>query len=87
MQISVRELKGNLSKYLQLSQTGEPIVIASHNKPVARLTPLPSQGGSGVKNLPASGLVEWDGRKPIFKSQRPKIIGKTAAEYVLEGRE
>ena len=33
MQVSVRELKNNLSKYLKLVRQGESVVVTSHRLP------------------------------------------------------
>jgi len=88
MQISIRQLKDNLSKYLHLSQQGEMIVVTSHNRPVVRLAPIPVTENAGLQSLLASGLAQWNGQKPALDRQvpRPKIAGKTAAEVVLEER-
>lgn len=38
MEVSIREMKNRLSKYLKLVQTGKDVVITDRGKPVARLT-------------------------------------------------
>lgn len=38
MQVSIREMKNRLSKYLKLVQTGKDVVITDRGRPVARLT-------------------------------------------------
>jgi len=38
-QISIQDLKKNLSAVLREAAAGGPIVITSHNRPVARLSP------------------------------------------------
>lgn len=40
MEISVRELKANLSKYLQRVKGGGTVIVTSHGKPTARLVGL-----------------------------------------------
>jgi len=38
MEVSIREMKNRLSKYLKLVQSGKDVVITDRGKPVARLT-------------------------------------------------
>jgi prevent-host-death family protein len=57
MEVSVRELKANLSAVLRQVEAGESAVITSHRKPVARLTPPLPQGDSIVDRLIAAGLM------------------------------
>ena len=38
MEVSIREMKNGLSKYLKLVQTGRDVVITDRGRPVARLT-------------------------------------------------
>jgi prevent-host-death family protein len=38
MQVSIREVKNSLSKYLKLVQMGKDVVITDRGRPVARLT-------------------------------------------------
>jgi prevent-host-death family protein len=38
MEVSIREMKNRLSKYLKLVQTGRDVVITDRGRPVARLT-------------------------------------------------
>lgn len=42
--VNVAELKQKLSAYLRIVEQGEDVVITSHQRPVARLTPEPSSG-------------------------------------------
>jgi prevent-host-death family protein len=39
MEVSVREMKNNLSKYLKRAQAGEEVIITDRGRPVARLGP------------------------------------------------
>jgi len=40
MNVAVRELKDHLSEYLNRASAGEELVVTSHGKPIARLTPI-----------------------------------------------
>jgi len=80
MQVSVRELKSNLSRYLREVKQGKIIEITRHRRLIARLCP------AGEPKMIANGLVTWDGGKPKGGRVRPKISGKSVAERVLEDR-
>jgi prevent-host-death family protein len=89
MRISVHELKNHLSQYLSQVKAGALIVITSHNKPLAKLIPFPQFSGEEAHAgmlLQIEG-VTWNGKKPQGGgTERPKITGKTVAEYVIEDR-
>jgi len=40
MQVSVKELRDHLSLYLHKVENGEEIIITSHRKPVAQISPI-----------------------------------------------
>lgn len=40
MEVSIRDMKNRLSKYLKLVRAGEEVVITDRGKPVAQLTPI-----------------------------------------------
>jgi prevent-host-death family protein len=40
MEVSVREMKNNLSKYLKRAQAGEEVIVTDRGRPVARLGPV-----------------------------------------------
>ena len=89
MNVSVREFKDRLSKYLRLVDEGEPVVITSHNKPVAILNPVARTDKPGLQQLLAAGKLKWSGRCAHIDPHRPvaAIEGKSVAETVLEDRE
>jgi prevent-host-death family protein len=83
--VGVRELKSNLSAYLEKAQKGQTIIITSHGKPVAQLTPAKEELMERVKALQAAGLILWSGKKPVVK--KPKVInrsGKQVSDIYLE---
>ena len=89
MKVSVRELKDRLSEHLRAVQGGQAIVVTSHNKPVARLSPVPAQSASGVQRMIDEGLATWDGKKPRVTRRRPVKLrgaGDTVADMVLNDR-
>lgn len=40
MEVSIREMKNHLSKYLRLIRAGKDVVITDRGAPVARLLPI-----------------------------------------------
>lgn len=87
MQVSVRDLKNHLSKYLHLVQEGEQIIVTSHHVALARLLPIPQHGDEEIQSILRVEGISWNGKKPTGGKQRPTIKGnKTASEYVLEDR-
>ena len=86
MQVSLRELKDNLSKYLQLVKKGKPVIVTSRNIPLARVTAIPEIEGTDLKPLVQSEGIHWNGKKPRGGCSSPQVKGKTSAELVLEDR-
>ena len=87
MQISVRELKNHLSKYLKLVRAGETVIITSHKRPIARLISIATVESEDLvtqlTNIPG---VKWTGGKPEGACIALAAGEKTAAEMVLEDR-
>ncbi len=85
IEVGVRELRDGTSRYVERAQAGEVITVTKHGKPVARLVPvdLPPE----MARLLEEGRVRWTGRKPGFGAPaRLRQEGRTAADYVAEGR-
>jgi prevent-host-death family protein len=96
MKASVRELKGELSRYLRQVAAGEEVTVTSRGRPIARLVrmvPLPGDEeptAAEVRRRLASipGIVLPSGPKPRG-AKRPIRIRKgekTLAQIVLEDR-
>lgn len=95
MNVSVRDLKAKLSRYLKEVHAGGDVVVTSRGRPVARLLAVPDNGAekpSGeellrrLKLLP--GVRLGTGGKPLG-AKNPIRIGagqKSLAEIVLEER-
>lgn len=73
--IGIRDLKAHLSSYLEKVQNGHTIIITSHGKPIAQLTPTREELMDRVKALQAAGLVLWSGKK--LKPSRPVMVNKS----------
>lgn len=87
MRVSIRELKNNLSKYLQMTASGEPVIVTSHNKPVAKITPIPQSENERMQKLMRIEGIVWTNKKPHGGKTRPVIQVKMVSDYVLEERE
>jgi prevent-host-death family protein len=84
-QVGVRDLKNNLSRYLDRVQRGEEIIVTEHGRPVARLSSL-DYPSDRLAALVASGAV----RPPrSHQRQRParRIKAKgSVSDLVAEQR-
>ncbi len=94
MNVTVRELKNSLSKYLKCARAGEHIVVYSRRKAVARLTPpAPSETATPEEAIERLKSLPWvrhgaGGRpKGLRKGVRLRGKGATAAEIVIRERE
>jgi prevent-host-death family protein len=86
--VGIRELKAQLSKYMQQVKAGATLVITERGKPVGRIVPVGASVEARIQELVQVGLVAWSGRKvsPIDPVARTR--GKrTVADLLLEDRE
>jgi prevent-host-death family protein len=96
MNASVRELKGDLSRYLRRAAAGEEVTVTSRGRPIARLVRAIPQPGEDepdpveVRRRLAAipGIVLPTGPKPKGSKHPIRIRKgeKTLAEIVLEDR-
>ncbi len=86
MQVSVRELKNHLSKYLHYIETGESIIITCHHVPMARLVSIPKSKDKDVQAILQMEGIHWNGKKPKGAKNAPKVSGNTTSDYVIEDR-
>ncbi|MBI3207512.1 MAG: type II toxin-antitoxin system Phd/YefM family antitoxin [Candidatus Solibacter usitatus] len=56
MKVNVQDAKTNLSRYLELVEKGEVVVVCRYNKPIAEIRPFETPL---EKRIPKFGL--WDG--------------------------
>ncbi len=95
MKASVRDLKAQLSRYLERARAGEDVIITSRGRPVARLLTISETANGELSSAELRrrlrlipGLLVGEGGKPRG-SARPIAIDKgqrTLAELVLEDR-
>ncbi|MCX7673897.1 MAG: type II toxin-antitoxin system prevent-host-death family antitoxin [Thiobacillaceae bacterium] len=95
MQVSIRELKVHLSRYVRLARTGEVIEVTAHRRPVARVIGVPSSRssvvpssaqGSALQALIARGGTQWGGGKPQGARLTLAAGGTALSRIVLEER-
>lgn len=86
MQVSVRELKNHLSKYLHYVEQGESIVITSHRVPLAKIVPIARSENKQLQSLLQIEGIRWNGKKPNGAEEGPKVCGNTTSDYVIEDR-
>jgi prevent-host-death family protein len=85
--VGVRELRQNLSVYLDRVKAGETLEVTEHGNPVARLTPNPAVRLSIIDQMIA------DGRATPAKGDRrtlpmpPTIPGRPLSEILQEMRD
>ena len=68
MKVGVRELRNNLSRYLDRVHAGDEVIVTDHGREIARVVPIANdeRQPSALDRLVAEGLVA----RPI-KARRP----------------
>jgi prevent-host-death family protein len=83
--VGIRELKDGASAIIERAEAGEPITVTRRGKPVAHI--VSANMPSHLAALVAKGTVRpGDATRYLPKPAKPRDGGKTAAEYVSEGR-
>lgn len=93
MEVSIREMKNRLSKYLKLVRAGKDVVITDRGRPVARLTivqPTAKEAEAEyIRRILALPWVQPGNGGKVKGAKHPIRLrpgDKTAAEMVLEDR-
>ncbi|TSA55033.1 MAG: type II toxin-antitoxin system prevent-host-death family antitoxin [Actinobacteria bacterium] len=73
IEVGIRELKNQLSHFIDQVCAGKEIIVTEHGKPVARLTAL-TEADDRLTRLIASGAV-----RPAIKSKNPRPRGRFKA--------
>lgn len=87
MNVGVRELKTQLSKYLRQVKSGRTIVITEHGKAVGRIVPAEQSLEDKLWAMVDAGLAEWNGQrlKPMKPVAKVKA-GHSVAQIIIEDR-
>ncbi len=86
IEVGVRDLKNNLSRYLGQVEAGVEVVVTDRGRRIARLTGIDDVAGDKLAELIAAGLV----RPPTSKArQRPAPLPSdgSVSELVAEQRQ
>lgn len=90
--VSVKQLKEDLSRYLDEARAGEEVLIKERNKPVVKLVPLNGNGKTAAQELkPATkSRVKALPKQPAAKKKRDYLTVKEMqaheAKLVAEGQ-
>ena len=85
MEVGIRELRADLSRYVKSVQAGDEVVVTDRGRAVARLVPM--NGERTIDRLIREGIIipaPNRGRRP-----RPKVtegVGTLLSDLVIEGR-
>ena len=84
--VGIRNLRADLSRYVERVKQGEEIVVTEHGKPVARLVPM--NGERKIDRLIREGVVR-PARRP--KGPLPEPIrlqgGATVSDILIDQRD
>jgi prevent-host-death family protein len=83
VEVGVRELRNNLSHYLERVQGGEEVLVTDRGRAIARVLPL--SGERTLDRLIASGLV-MPAKQPKRASSRPIKAMGTVSDLVADQR-
>jgi len=83
MEVGVRELRDNLSRYLDRVRDGEEVVVTDRGRAIARVLPI---GADRVLDrLIASGVVTR-ARNPARRRRRPRDTSGPVSDLVADQR-
>ena len=81
--VGLRQLRANLSDYVEDVKAGRTYTLTEHGKPVARLVPVTGQ--TAYERLLAQGLIEPARRRPSGLDQ-PVLASGTVSDLVGQQR-
>lgn len=86
--VGIRDLKEQLSRYLDQVKTGATVVITERGKPIGQITSIAPSRDERLQQLAAANLLAWSGRR--VSTAPPPVRNKTTkmvADLLLEDRE
>lgn len=91
-QVGVRELRQNLSVYLDRVKEGERLEVTEHGRPVALLVPLPDASENSLARMIADGrVIPAQGDLGEFLRNNPPLPplpgAKSLTQILIEMRE
>lgn len=85
--VGVRELRQNLSVYLDRVKAGETLEVTEHGVPVARLGPRPVERPSIIERGIAEGWITPSTSDHRTTPPPPRIPGRPLSEILQEMRD
>lgn len=90
-EVSVRELRNNLTRYLRRIERGERVTVTRRGKPVAVIEPCreaESDADAWLWRMVREGKASWSGKKfrPAMPTVKLKGEGPTISEMIIEDR-
>lgn len=85
--VGVRELRQNLSVYLDRVKAGETLDVTEHGRPVAQLRPRPEDAVSALDRMIAEGRATAATIDHRTLGPPPKIPGRPLSEILQEMRD
>lgn len=83
--VGIRELKDKASTIIDRVEDGEAITVTKHGRPIARIVSAATP--PHLAALVADGTVRpSEGSQPLPKPAKLRGTGKSASDYVSEGR-
>ena len=79
IEVGVRELKNNLSRYLKRISEGAEVIVTDHGRPVARLS------GMGVSTEKLAALIADGVVQPPTQRSRQRPARRTKADGSVSG--
>jgi prevent-host-death family protein len=87
VRVGVRELRQNLSVYLDRVKQGETLEVTEHGQPIAQLGPRARDGTSVIDRLIAEGRITPAKRSHKDLPPPPRIPGRPLSEILQEMRD
>lgn len=85
--VGVRELRQNLSVYLDRVKAGETLDVTEHGRPVAQLRPRPVDAVSVIDRMIAEGRITPATIRHKDLGPPPKLPGRPLSEILQEMRD
>jgi prevent-host-death family protein len=84
VEVGIRELRADLSRWLKRVQQGEEVLITDRGKPIARI--VQADGRSRLDELIAAGIVRAAPHRGPRRVPRPVQLYATVSDLVAEQR-
>lgn len=85
--VGVRELRQNLSRYLERVKAGEAFIVTERGSEVARLTPSGGRRAGLARLIAERGATIPQGDLIANLGPRHRVPGQTTADVLAEQRE